>query len=201
VKLGILGGTFDPIHVGHIAAAHAAIRCERLDKVLIVPSGTPPHRGRTIADASDRLEMCRLAAAGDPRLEVSDVEVRRGGRSYTVDTLRELKREHAGDSLFLILGWDAAQQFHTWRDPAEVLRLASVIVVTRPGSGALTEEALAQAGLGAGDGVCEADTPDISGSELRADIARGADVRDCVAAAVAAYIDDRGLYRDNRDIG
>jgi len=201
VRLGILGGTFDPIHVGHIAAARAAIQCERLDRVLIVPSGTPPHRGQTIAGSEDRLEMCRLAIAGDERMAVSDVEVRRGGRSYTVDTLRQLKGDHADDRLFLILGWDAAKLFRTWRDPEEIRRLASVIVVTRPGTGALTDAALAAAGLGPGDSVCEADTPDISGSELRAEIARGEPVGDCLVPAVERYIAGRGLYRHNREVG
>lgn len=197
MRIGILGGTFDPIHVGHLAAAKAAMECADLDRVIFIPSATPPHRGPAEAGADQRLEMTRLAVAGEPGFEVSDLEVHRGGSSYTVDTLRELQAAHPGDRLFLILGWDAAQLFHTWREPAEIRRLASTIVVARPGSGSLTGDALAAAGLGEGDSVCERETPDISASELRESFARGEPVGDCVPPAVERYIAEHGLYRDN----
>jgi nicotinate-nucleotide adenylyltransferase len=192
VKTGILGGTFDPIHLGHLAAARAAMDCAHLDRVLLVPTGVPPHRPPTVADADDRLEMCRLAVAGDKRFEVSDLELRREGPSYTVDTLRELHRLYPGEELFLVLGWDAARLLETWREPAEVRRLARVVVVTRPGSGApaTTTEIL-----------CERPTPNISGSELRRAIARGDDVSDRLPEPVSAYIAQRGLYMDNRQVG
>src|ERR671936_2486269 len=89
-RVGVLGGTFDPIHLGHVAAARAAMRCARLDELLLVPAGRPPHRPQASASAEDRLAMTRLAAAGDDHVSVSEIEVRRGGRSYTVDTLRQL---------------------------------------------------------------------------------------------------------------
>lgn len=198
MRTGILGGTFDPIHSGHLAAAKAAMDCERLDRVLFIPTGQPPHRSGVVADARDRLEMCRLAVEGDERFEVSDLEVRRGGVSYTVDTVRELKRRHPQDRFFVILGWDAAKLFSTWREPREVRRLASVVVVTRPGSGAPSSEEMDAAGLGRGDSVCKRETPDISGSELRDRIARGEPVGDCLPREVERYIADHGLYRDNR---
>ena len=202
MRIGILGGTFDPIHLGHLAAARAAMECERLDRVLFIPTGIPPHRAGTVADGNQRVEMCRLAIAGETRFEVSDIEVQRNDVSYTVDTLRELKRLHPGDELFLILGWDAAKLFATWHEPAEVRRLASVVVVTRPGSGPLTEMALGRAGLGGGsDTVCERATPNISGSDLRRAIARGEPVTDRLPRAVAAYIATNGLYMDNRYVG
>ena len=135
MRVGILGGTFDPIHEGHLAAARGAMDCADLDRVLFVPSATPPHRGPAVADAEQRIAMARLAIAGEPRFEVADIEVRRGAISYTVDTLRELQRLHPGDELFLILGWDAAKLLPSWREPEEVRRLASILVVTRPGSG------------------------------------------------------------------
>jgi len=189
MRIGVLGGTFDPIHLGHLAAAHAAIECARLDRVLVIPTGVPPHRPPTVAGEDDRLEMARLATAGDRRFEVSDIELRRSGASYTVDTLRELRLRHPNDELFLILGWDAAKQLGTWRAPDEVRRLARVIVVTRPGSGspATTTEIL-----------CERPTPDISGSALRRAIADGEDVGDRLPEAVAAYIARHHLYGDNR---
>jgi nicotinate-nucleotide adenylyltransferase len=198
VKVGILGGTFDPIHLGHIAAAHAAMECERLDKVVFIPSGDPPHRDPAVASAADRLEMCRLAIAGEKRFEVSDVEVRRGGKSYTVDTLRALKEIHPSDRLCLILGWDAARLFRTWHEPAEIRNLASIIVVTRPGTPPLTGPGLEAAGLGRSDSVCERDTPDISASELREAIASGRPVGGWLPKAVAGYIAAHRLYMDNR---
>jgi nicotinate-nucleotide adenylyltransferase len=201
VRIGVLGGTFDPIHVGHLAAARAALECESLDKVLFIPTGVPPHRGRAVADGRDRLEMCRLAIAGERRFEVSDLEVRRGGTSYTVDTLRALRGLHPDDTMVLILGWDAAKLFGTWREPGEIRRLASLIVVTRPGSGPLTAASLEAAGLGPGDSVCERETPDISGSELREEIARGEPVGDCLPPAVERYIAEHGLYADNQQVG
>jgi nicotinate-nucleotide adenylyltransferase len=192
VRIGVLGGTFDPIHVGHLAAAHAAIDCARLDRVLVIPTGVPPHRAPTVAGAEDRLEMARLATAGDKRIEVSDMELRRPGVSYTVDTLRELHALHPDDDLFLILGWDAAKLLGSWHEPDEVRRLARLVVVTRPGTGspATTSEIL-----------CERPTPDISGSELREQIARGEPVGDCLPPAVERYIAEHGLYGDNRLVG
>lgn len=189
MRLGILGGTFDPIHQGHIAAARAAMECARLDRVIFIPAAVPPHRSATVAGPRDRLEMTRLAVDEEPGFEVSDVEVRRDGVSYTVDTLRELRKLHPGDELFLILGWDAAKLFPTWREPQEVRRLASLVIVTRPGSGAPAAET--------SDIVCELPTPDVSGSEVREAIARGKPVRQWLPEAVARYIAEHGLYGDN----
>jgi len=195
----VLGGTFDPSHLGHLAAAQAAIDCERLDRVIFIPTGAPPHRGEAQASAQQRLEMCRLAIDEVEKLEVSDLEVNRAGPSYTVDTLRELKRLHPDDKLFLILGWDAAKQFNTWHEPAEVRAKASVIVVTRPGSGPLTGMGLEAVGLGhPWTTVCERQTPDISGSALRRAIAQGEPVTDRVPEPVERYIAKNRLYMDNR---
>ena len=192
MRIGILGGTFDPIHLGHLAAARAAIECAELDRVLVIPTGVPPHRPPTTASADDRLEMSRLAIAGVERLEVSDIELRREGASYTVDTLRELHRLHPEDELFLILGWDAAKLLDTWHEPDEVRRLARLIVVTRPGSGApaTTSEIL-----------CERPTPDISASRLRRALKRGERVARFVPEPVAEYIANHHLYRDNQKVG
>lgn len=199
MRIGILGGTFDPIHLGHLAAAKAAIDCAHLDRVLLVPAGEPPHRRGAVANAEQRLEMSRLAIDGERALEVSDVEVRRGGLSYTVDTLEELRQGHPNDQLFLVLGWDAARLFATWRMPDEVRRLATVVVVTRPGSSLPDDAALREAGLDpAGVILCARSTPDISGSALRRAIASGQAVGDRLPAAVEQYIAKQGLYRDNR---
>ena len=185
----MLGGAFDPIHLGHLAAARAAMDCEHLDRVLFVPTGVPPHRPATAADAQQRIEMVRLAIDDEKGFQVSDIEVRRKGVSYTVDTLRELRRLYPDDELFLILGWDAAKLFTSWHEPDEVRRLASLLIVTRPGSGAP---------IGTSDIVCERPTPHISASELRRVIASGERVTDMVPEAVAAYIAEHRLYMDNR---
>lgn len=185
MRIGVLGGTFDPIHLGHLAAARAAMECARLDRVLFVPTGVPPHRPAAAAGAEQRMEMARLATRGEPRFEVSDVEVRRGGVSYTVDTLRELRRLHPHDELFLILGWDAAKLLPSWHEPDEVRRLASIVIVTRPRSGPVSP---------AHDILCERPTPDISGSALRRALQDGEKVTDRVPEAVAEYIATHGLY-------
>jgi nicotinate-nucleotide adenylyltransferase len=191
-----LGGTFDPIHIGHVAAASAALECANLDRVLFVPSAQPPHRAAALAPAEDRLEMCRLAVKGEPRFEVSDVEIKRGGRSYTVDTLRELKRLQPADELFLILGWDAARLLRTWRDPEMVMQLASVVIISRPGTQLPEQHDFVEAGLDApGCIYCAAQsTPDVSGSAVRRAIGRGESVAGKVPAPVERYIAAHHLY-------
>jgi nicotinate-nucleotide adenylyltransferase len=200
--LGILGGTFDPIHLGHLAAATAAIDCARLDRVLFIPSAQPPHRGPASAPAEDRLQMVRLAVQGEPRYEVSDIEVTRGGRSYTVDTVRELHRDRPDDELFLILGWDAARLFGTWREPERVSALASVVIVARPGTEPLTSSGLVATGLPPARVIkCIVPTPAVSGSELRRTLAAGGSVAGKLPPAVERYIAARHLYGDNRRVG
>ena len=203
MRTGILGGTFDPIHDGHLAAARAAMECAHLDRVLFVPSAQPPHRGAAVASADDRLAMAKLAVDGQRAFAVSDVEIRRGGASFTVDTVHELAREYPGDELFLILGWDAARLFSTWRRPDEILRvLTAVVVVGRPGTPVPKPNDLAAAGLDPARVVlCTRATPDISGSALRKAIAGRETVTDRTPEAVARYIDEHALYADNRYVG
>ncbi len=199
MRVGILGGTFDPIHYGHIAAAESARECARLDRVLFIPSAVPPHRASAVADAAQRLDMCRLAVDGHEAFDVSNVEVRRGGASYTADTLAELKRANPQDELWLILGWDAARLLSTWHEPEKVLRLASFVVVSRPGTQAPNIDELTTAGLNPAHVVlCRRQTPDVSGSALRRAIANGESVSGKVPEAVARYIATHHLYMDNR---
>ena len=199
MRIGILGGTFDPIHFGHIAAAGAAMECAQLDRVLFIPSAQPPHRAGAVAPAAERLEMCKLAVEGHEAFEVSDIEMRRGGASYTSDTLAELKRAHPQDELSLILGWDAARLFATWHEPEKVKELASFVVVSRPGLPAPGVDELTAAGLDPERVMlCLRPTPDISGSALRRAIARGESISEKVPEAVARYIAEHHLYMDNR---
>ena len=129
----MLGGTFDPFHNGHVAAAKAAIACAQLDRVIFIPTAQSPHRPPAIASPQQRLDMCRLGTSGDARYTVSEVELKRDGPSYTIDTLMAMQGTHPHEELFLILGWDAARLFSTWHKPHEVRELATIVVIARPG--------------------------------------------------------------------
>jgi len=196
-RIGVLGGTFDPVHVGHLAAARAAIECARLDRVIFMASGQPPHRPAAAAAPEHRLEMTRLATFGDPRLAVSDLELRRPGVSFTSDTLRELHALYPQAELFLILGWDAARLFSTWHQPEKVRELATIVVVARPGSASPQPADLEAAGL-SGDGVilCLGRTPDVSASGIREDIKNGRSVEGKVPPAVERYVATHHLYAE-----
>lgn len=195
MKLGVVGGTFDPIHLGHIAMAEAGAGCAGLDRVLLVPAAVPPHRGAASAGAADRLAMCRIAAAGHPRLEVSDVELRRPGPSYTVDTLRALAAEHPGAELFLLLGWDAAREIRSWRSPDELMRLARLVIVSRPGYPAPAEADLRAAGIDPATAVlCDAPTPDVESTDVRRLVEQGGSLAGLVDPGVEAYLRRHRLY-------
>lgn len=195
-RIGVLGGTFDPIHLGHLAAARAAVRCAQLDQLLLIPAGRPPHRPDASASAEDRLAMTRLAAAGSDRVAVSDLEVRRGGRSYTVDTLRELRALYPDAELFLVLGWDAAREIRAWQDPDHVLSLAKLVIITRPGLPAPSPADLKAAGIDPERAVlCPESTPDVEATAIRQALAAGEPLNGMLAPEVSAYIAERGLYR------
>jgi nicotinate-nucleotide adenylyltransferase len=201
VRIGIVGGTFDPIHLGHTALAEWAAECARLDRVLLVPAGRPPHRGDAMAPAEDRLEMSRLAAAGRLRLEVSDVELRRQGPSYTVDTLRELSHEYPGAELHLVLGWDAARELRSWHEPDEVLRLARVVVVSRPGFPDPTPEDVQRVGIDPACVVlCGVGTPEVDATDIRHLLETGGSLDGMVDPAVEAYLRRKGLYGPQHDV-
>ena len=196
MKVGLLGGTFDPIHLGHLAAAEAAIDCADLDQVVFVPTGTPPHRPQAMASGEQRLAMCRLAIAGDSRFSISNVELERAGPSYTLDTLLALRGANPHAEMFLVLGWDAASQLRSWYRPDDVLALAPVIVITRPGRAAPTIDDVKTAGLDPARVIlCPRPTPSVSGSELRRDLMAGRPVTGRVPEAVEHYIATHHIYR------
>jgi nicotinate-nucleotide adenylyltransferase len=132
-RVGVFGGTFDPIHLGHLSVAGAARSAHRLSKVLLVPASTPPHKRGELTDARDRMAMVRIAAAGEPGLEASEVEVRRGGVSFTVDTLEALARAMPGSEIFFIIGEDTISELPMWRDIGRIFELARIVAVDRPG--------------------------------------------------------------------
>jgi nicotinate-nucleotide adenylyltransferase len=187
VKIGILGGTFDPIHLGHLRAAELAREALHLSRVSIVPAHVPPHRPQTASAARDRYAMAALATAGNPHFEASDVELRREGPSYTVDTLRVLRESHPGAELVLIVGSDTFAEMGTWREPEVIFSLATIAVVGRPGAGKSPEGTQAVRVEGAGLAI--------SSTDIRERVAQGHSVRYLVTDAVADFIAKRGLYR------
>ena len=133
MRLGILGGTFDPVHAGHIAMARSAAAAARLDRVLLVPCARPPHKERPdLTDGYHRFGMLALVVAEEPALSASPIELQRGGISYTVDTLRELRQRHSGADLCLIIGSDSFAELADWKAYEEILGSAAILVVPRP---------------------------------------------------------------------
>ncbi len=186
MRIGVLGGSFDPVHRGHLALAEGARDALRLDRVLLVPAARQPHKpAGPVASAEDRYAMLRLATRGRRGIELSDLELERPGPSYTVDTLRALRQSLPADGeLFLLLGADAAADFPGWRDAEAIGRLATVVPCSRPGHA-----------LPDGDrSVVPVTTPDVSATAIRRRVARGEPVADLVGPDVAAYIAARGLY-------
>ena len=204
MRLGVFGGTFDPPHVGHLIVAQDAALALDLDRVLFVPAGVPPHkRDRVLSPADARLAMTRAAVAGNGRFDVDAVELERGeGPSYTVDTLRALAERHPGAELWLLIGRDQWEEFATWREPEEVLRLASVGVLSRAGNGSgpglgpgpFTNES----GLGAGVRFVDVTRIDTSSTEIRRRVGVGESVRYLVPDAVIEIIFRESLYRGHR---
>lgn len=192
MRLGVFGGTFDPIHLGHLRAAENALEGLSLDQVAFVPAGTPPHRALPLSSALDRYAMTALATAGHPRFAASDVELRREGPSYTVDTVAGLRRESPGAEVFVIVGSDTFPEMVTWREYERLRSLCTVAVVSRPGQRAGTA-----ADGGAAGAVAHVEGPGlaISASEIRARVRQGRSVRYLVPDAVAEYIAKRSLYQ------
>jgi nicotinate-nucleotide adenylyltransferase len=197
-SVGILGGTFDPIHHGHLVIAEEAREVLGLERVLLVPTAIPPHKpDRTVTAGEHRLAMAELAVAGNPALAVSSIEVERGGPSYTVETLDALLGEGISDPWF-ILSTEALAGFPTWRRPDRILELCRLAVVPRGDHEALDAAWIAEHFPGREARVTFLPGPllPISGSVVRRRAAAGRSVRYLVPDAVAAYIADHGLYTE-----
>jgi nicotinate-nucleotide adenylyltransferase len=197
-SVGILGGTFDPVHHGHLVIAEEAREALGLERVLLVPAASPPHKpGRPVTDAVHRLAMAELAIAGNPAFSVSHLEVERGGTSYTVDTLGAL-REAGIDQPWFILSAEALAGLPAWRDPDRILGLGRLAVVPRGGYAPLDRDWVAAHFPGREDRVTFLGGPllPISGSVVRRRAAAGRSVRYLVPDAVAAYIAENHLYTD-----
>jgi len=195
-RIGVMGGTFNPPHQGHLVCASDAADQLALDRVLWVPVHTPPHK-EVAAGApgpEQRAELCRLAIGDDPRFEVSTVEVERGGNSYSVDTLRELGEQYPGDELVFIVGADTALSLPTWHQPEEVVKLASLGIAGR--QGVLRQDIVERLeGLDVRLEFFAMPRIDISSSEIRRRLAGGRSIDYLVPEAVADAIRREGLYR------
>jgi nicotinate-nucleotide adenylyltransferase len=198
---GVFGGTFDPIHVAHLAIAEAARDTFGLRRVLFVPAAQPPHKpDRRITPVGDRLAMVEAAVAGNPGFEVSRVEVARAGPSYTADTLAQLRDADPAERLALMLSVESFRELATWHEPERILDLADLLVAPRDGYADADASFLARAFPGTAAEAMFMDGPRIrlSASEIRERAAAGRSVRYLVPDAVATYIGDHDLYQEPR---
>jgi nicotinate-nucleotide adenylyltransferase len=194
-RIGVMGGTFDPIHHGHLVAADQARWQFELDRVVFVPTGQPWQKPVGVSPAEDRYRMTEIATASNPAFAVSRLELDHQGPTYTVDTLRRLRAELAeGTRLFFIIGADAVLQLLTWKEPEQVLAQAEFIAATRPD---FDLDSLVEQVPGATGRVHRMEMPAlaISSTDIRARVARGAPVQYLVPDGVARYIHEHDLYR------
>jgi nicotinate-nucleotide adenylyltransferase len=196
-RVGIMGGTFDPVHYGHLVAAEAAREQYGLQQIVFVPSGYPPHKtGGTVSDFWHRYQMAVLATASNPFFEVSRMEYERGGRSYTVDTVRAFRQLYgAGTELFFVTGADAILEIVEWKQPEELLTMCRFIAVTRPGYDLCQLNALLGEYFSRSVSILEIPAPSISSSDIRERVQRGASIKYLIPEAVEAYVMKSGLYR------
>jgi nicotinate-nucleotide adenylyltransferase len=205
-RLGILGGTFNPPHAGHLAVARVALAQLALDRVLLMPANRNPFKA-TEPDPGPwrRLAMCRLACAGEERVEACGLEIERGGASFTVDTLRAIHASDPDAALTFILGADTATQLPSWREPQALAELAELAVAARGGAAreqVSTALAPLAAELAGALRVSFLEMPevDVSASEVRRRVAAGEPIEQLVGSAVAAYIAEHGLYARGAEV-
>ncbi len=187
-RIGILGGSFNPIHIGHLAIAQYAKEAMSLDKVVFVPSNWPPHKQpEVLIAASYRYHMVQIAIADNKDFAISDFEIRKEGKSYTYETMRFFRDKYPKTKLFFIMGGDLLPQLKSWRYIDEILKIGDFIAVNRPGESrrikGIPYHAVAMPGI------------DISSSYIRTQIAKGKSIRYFVPNKVIAYIEKKGLYK------
>jgi nicotinate-nucleotide adenylyltransferase len=201
MRIGIFGGTFDPIHHGHLILAEQAREQGQLDAVWFVPAPRPPQKdAETVTPFERRVEMIQLAIAGNVAFAVDPLERERPGPSYTVDTLAELGRRHPGDEFWLLIGSDSLADLPMWREPAAIVARAGLLVMARSGATVLsTDDLRTRLGISTSEfvglEVVRAPTIDISSRELRGKVAAGHSIRYFLPRSVEVYIQEKGLYR------
>lgn len=197
-RIAVLGGTFDPIHVGHLIAGQCVCDSEAFDGICIMPSGNPPHKESTSDYNEHRLEMCRLAAEGNDHFYVSDMEIHRQGKIYTVDTFSLLKAEHPDTEYWLIIGTDSLMNLETWRSPERLLREVPFVVVDRGGydSERSTQQMIMlRERYGTTFKYVTMPQIELSSTEIRQRISQGKNIRWRIPDRVYDYIQSEGLYR------
>ena len=189
-RIGILGGTFNPIHIGHLMIAQMVLEKFGLDKVIFVPAYLPPHKsGRNLIAAEHRLRMVRLVVRGNRYFEVSSFEITKGGKSYSVDTIRHLRRHYPGAKLFFIIGSDHIAKLHTWRNIQEVVRMVSFVAVYRPGFKTIRSKIPVRSMIISGVHT--------SSSDIRRRLGTAKTVKHLIPENVLRYIRKHKLYRFN----
>jgi nicotinate-nucleotide adenylyltransferase len=201
MNIGVLGGTFDPIHIGHIKVAEEAIARLDLPRILFMPAGQPwlkLNNANAVSPVQHRLEMVRLAISGNPRFKLSTMEIERTGPTYSVDTVAQLRSQlGAGDEIFFILGWDNLMQLPKWHQPQRLIELCRLVAVPRVDFPLPDLPALGKELPGISERVILFDKPriDINASEIRKRAAQGKSISEFVPKAVESYIKEHGLYK------
>lgn len=190
-RVGVFGGSFDPVHNAHVALARLALEQLKLDEVRWIPVCRPSQKTRKLSDAADREAMVRLAIAGEPRFVLDRIELRRRGVSYTLDTIRELAAAEPGTEWVLILGQDQYATLHTWRDWRELVSQVTLAIANRPDVAAALNEQIGRVP----HQLVTLPMMDISSTEVRRRVAAGESIASLVPPAVASYIERRHLYR------
>ncbi len=191
-RIGVFGGSFDPVHNAHLALARRALTELRLDELVWLPVGQPWQKRRALAPAAHREAMVRLAIADEPRFSVSRIEIERSGASYTIDSVRALQEARPGADWFLVIGQDQYAGFHTWHGWQELLGRVTLAIANRPGAAAAADPQV----QGVDHRVVSLPMMKVSSTEIRARAARGLDIANMVPAPVAGYIARHRLYQE-----
>lgn len=200
MRIGIYGGTFSPVHSGHLLAAREFLQGMKLDKLLIIPAAQPPHKEmQTPVSANDRLEMCRLAFGDMENVEISDIEISRGGKSFTVDTVTDLRKNHPYDEFFLLVGTDMMLTFDLWYRYRDILSLCTLVYVRRETDIELDRKisekiSFLEKQTDTKIRHIKLDPVEISSSELRQMILSGEDTGDLIPEKVKNFILEKGIY-------
>ncbi|MEI6085485.1 MAG: nicotinate-nucleotide adenylyltransferase [Verrucomicrobiota bacterium] len=191
-RIGILGGTFNPIHLGHLLIAQDALEQAGLDRVIFIPSATPPHKPLAgNVSSAHRLQMVRRALATDPRFAVDDLEIRRGGRSYSVETMTELRTRHPDATFYFIIGTDSLNELHLWREASRLVKLCRFIAVARPGYRPQPARQL----TGLRYQLLSTHPCEIASRDIRTRIAQQKSIRYLVPEPVRRYIETKKVYQ------
>ncbi|MCF7916144.1 MAG: nicotinate-nucleotide adenylyltransferase [Candidatus Omnitrophica bacterium] len=186
MKIGILGGTFNPPHIGHLILAQEVLEQFSLDKIFFIPTNNPPHKRNKQLDSKQRFLMTKLAVSGNSKFHVLDLELKRKGKSYTVDTIAELKNKYPKDKFYLIIGSDLAKNFKSWRNPEKIKKMVTVIVAKRRGSSFRSSKEFKQVDI---------TQIELSSSQIRARIKKEKTIKYLVPEAIENYINKNNIYK------